>query len=367
MIRVQAPGFPRHDPWGSIRHMFKGIDLYSDTATKPTPGMRKAMLEAEVGDEQKGEDPTTLALEEKVADLLGKGQSLFFPSATMANEVAIQLLCEPGDEIMAAETSHVFFAEAGGPAVHSRVLARPISSDDGTFPGEDVRKYYRWSQGLSSPISKLVCVENTTNMGGGVPWPGEKLDSVLATCRELNLKTHLDGARLFNAVVASGLSPAEIASRFDTVTLCLSKGLGCPAGALLAFEKGVFPKVRRLKLLMGGALRQSGILAAAGLYALTHHVGRLAEDHHNAGELAVGLGEFPQIQVENSSPRTNMIYFRWMAPSCTPAQFAERCAQRGLRFSRVGENRFRAVTHLDIKSEDIDRALQIISGLCREL
>lgn len=347
--------------------MFKGIDLYSDTVTKPTPGMRKAMLEAEVGDEQKGEDPTTLALEEKVAALLGKEQSLFFPSATMANEVAIQLLCEPGDELMAAETSHIFFAETGGPAVHARALARPIGSDDGTFPGEAVRKYYRWSQGSNSPISKLVCVENTTNMGGGVPWPKEKLDSVLATCGELNLKTHLDGARLFNAVVASGLSPAEIASRFDTVTLCLSKGLGCPAGALLAFDKGAFPKVRRLKQLMGGSLRQSGILASAGLYALQHHVSRLAEDHRNAAVLANGLCEFPQIQVENSPPPTNMIYFRWTAPSFTPAQFSGRCVERGLRFSRVGENRFRAVTHLDIKAEDIDRTLQIVNGLCREL
>ncbi len=344
--------------------MFKGIDLYSDTLTKPTDAMRKMMADADVGDEQKGEDPTTLALEEKVARLLGKSAARFFPSATMANEVAIRLHCEHGDELIAYEHSHVLFAEVGGPAVHAGVQAKPIKTSTGIFTAEDVRNAYRSIKGAHYPITKLVAVENTTNMGGGCAWSTDEMDSVIGAAKELKLKTHLDGARLFNAAVKEGYAPQRVASQFDTVTLCLSKGLGCPVGALLAFDENHLEKVRRLKQLMGGAMRQSGILAAAGIYALDNHIERLRDDHDNAYRFAKRIKEeIPSLEVENYPPATNMVFFRLLASSFTPEQFLHRCEKSGVRFSHADANRFRAVTHLDISRSDIDGAIDIIKAV----
>ncbi len=344
--------------------VFKGIDLFSDTVTRPSIAMKKAMLAAEVGDEQKGEDPTTRQLEEMMAELLGHSAALFFPSATMANEIAIRLLCERGDELIAAENCHLFLAETGGPAVHAAVMCRPIASATGIFSGSDVRMKYRWTKGPHYPRSKLLSVENTTNMGGGIAWSMEQLDAVLLAAKELNLKTHLDGSRLFNAVIKSKQSASQLASRFDTATICLSKGLGCPLGAILAFPKERYEEVRRLKQLMGGALRQSGILAAAGIYALQNNVERLHEDHTNAERLALRLSnEISAIEVENNPPSTNMVFFHWKGKNMTSTQFNHACIQHGLRFSHVGENRFRAVTHLDISRENIEEAIEIIKKI----
>lgn len=344
--------------------MFKGIDLFSDTVTRPSSAMKKAMMNAELGDEQKGEDPTTCKLEETVAELLGHETALFFPSATMANEVAIRLHCEPGDELIAAANCHLFFAEAGGPAVHAGALAKPIYTQDGIFTGEEVRHLYMWPKGPHYPLTKLVSVENTTNMGGGVAWSVQQLESVWSAIKDLGLKSHLDGARFFNAQIQSKLSPQTLASRFDTVTICFSKGLGCPMGAVLAFPKAQYAKVRRLKQLMGGAMRQSGILAAAGLYALANNIERLAEDHANARLLAEKLCDaIPQIKVENPQPSTNMVFFTWHSDRMTPAQFLASCLQKGLRFSQSGENRFRAVTHLDVKRQDIEKAVGIVRDI----
>ncbi len=341
--------------------MFKGVDLYSDTLTKPTDEMRKVIANADVGDEQKCEDPTTLALEKKVARLLGKSSAVFFPSATMANEVAIRLHCEPGDELIAYDRSHILFAEAGGPAVHAGVLAKPLKTPTGIFSAEDVHKAYRSIKGAHYPITRLVAIENTTNIAGGYAWSIDQVDSVMNAARELNLKTHLDGARLFNAVIKEGYSPERVASQFDTVTLCLSKGLGCPVGALLAFDENRFEKVRRLKQLMGGAMRQSGILAAAGIYALDHHVERLRDDHNNARRFAQRVKEeIPILEIENYPPSTNMIFFRLADSHIAPEQFLGNCERSGVRLSRIDENRFRAVTHLDVSQEDIDRAIDII-------
>ncbi len=206
---------------------------------------------------------------------------------------------------------------------------------------------------------KLVSVENTTNMGGGIAWGREELSSVVNTCRGLGIKLHLDGARLFNASVKTGMKPSEIAAGFDTVTICLSKGLGCPTGALLAFPKVKWPEVRRLKQQMGGSMRQSGMLAAAGLYALDNHVARLEEDHLHARRLADLLSPIEWIRVENSNPSTNMVYFQWQGKMATE-DFLKACEQRGLRFSPVGGNRIRAVTSLEVNSSDIDKAAQII-------
>lgn len=346
--------------------MFKGIDFYSDTVTRPTAEMRRAIITAEVGDEQKGEDPTTLRLEEKVAELLGHSAAMFFPSATMANEVAIRLLCERGDELIAAQNSHLFIAEGGGPAIHSGVMVKPIRTRDGLFSASDVREAFHWAVGPHYPRSRLLSLENTTNMGGGVAWPIQQIKEVIATAKELGLSCHMDGARLMNAAVALKISPKEIAHDFDTVTLCLSKGLGCPAGALLTFDREHYTKVRRIKQWMGGALRQSGILAAAGLYALENHVDRLIEDHKNAKALAVGLSQFaPSLVVENTEPSTNMVYFQWRGEHLSIEQFISQCIEWGVRVSQVGPSRLRAVTHLDIRPEDIEKALKIFQTVCK--
>jgi threonine aldolase len=343
--------------------MFKGIDLFSDTLTQPTAAMKQAMIEAPLGDEQKGEDPTTRALEEKVAKLLGQEAALFFPSATMANEIAIRLHCEPGDELIAAENCHLFIAEAGGPAIHSGVMTRPIATETGVFTAEMLKNTYRRLRGPHYPISKLVSIENTTNMGGGIAWDMTTLKAVLNMAKQLQLKIHLDGARLFNAVIKTGVKPAEITSEFDSVTLCLSKGLGCPVGAVLTFKQEHFAKVRRLKQLYGGALRQSGMLTAAGLYALDHHVERLAEDHANTARLAARLAEIPSIVVENNPPSTNMVFFKCRHTKMAPAEFNEQCLAKGVRFSQVDDNRFRAVVHLNIAEQDIDKAVELVKSV----
>lgn len=350
--------------------MFQGIDLHSDTQTRPTAQMLKAMTDAEVGDEQMGEDPTTLLLEEKVAELTGKTAAFFFPSATMANQIALKIHCEPGDEILGSDSCHLFTAEAGGPAIHSGLMARPIPTPTGIFSGEDLRKHYRLSTGPHYPVSQLVTVENTTNTGGGLAWTQEELNSILDAAKDLGLKTHLDGARLFNAVIKSGLSPKSIAGRFDSVTVCLSKGLGCAVGAVLAFDRIHRVKVRRWKQLFGGALRQSGILAAAGLYALENHVHRLAEDHENAAFLREGLQDVPHLFVENHPHSTNMVYFSWIGKHATYEQFQKKCADEGVRFSHVPNThvgRFRAVTHLNLSKSDIEKALKIIRKVCNDL
>ncbi len=347
--------------------MFKGIDLFSDTVTQPSRAMKEAMMNAELGDEQKGEDPTTHALEEMAADLLGKEAAMFFPSATMANEIAIRLFCEPGDELIAAETCHLFFAEAGGPAIHAGAMARPIHSPTGIFSAKELRDTYRWSKGPHYPISKMLSIENTTNVGGGHAWPLEQLDDVMHAAKELQLKTHLDGSRLFNAVVKTATTAKRIANNFDAVTLCLSKGLGCPIGAILAYPAKDFVKVRRLKQIFGGAMRQSGILAAAGIYALQNNIDRLAEDHANAALLAQRMhNEITEIRVENSNPSTNMVFFEWHDEKIPPNEFLQRCINHGVRFSHFGEKRFRAVTHRQITQKDINTVMETLKEICLE-
>ena len=347
--------------------MFKGIDFYSDTVTKPTGPMLRAMVEAEVGDEQMGEDPTTLALEKKTAELLGLSAALFLPSSTMANQIALQLHCARGEELLAAENCHLFFAEAGGPAIHAGVMVRPIPTPTGIFTADQVRKTFRHKIGPHYPVSKLLSIENTTNMGGGLAWSKEELDSVLDVANELGLKTHLDGSRLFNAVVKMELSPKEIASRFDTVTVCLSKGLGCAMGALLGFDKKHYVTVRRLKQLMGGSLRQSGILAAAGLYAFENHIHRIKEDHANATFFAQELESIKHLSVEKNPHGTNMVFFHWVSSGISDRDFLRLCIEQGVRFSHVDHNRFRAVTHLNLSRSDIEKAMKTVRGICNEI
>lgn len=344
--------------------MAKKIELTSDTVTRPSAAMRQAIAQAEVGNEQEiGGDPTTLLLEQKVAELLGFSSALFFPSATMANQVALRLHCAPGEVLYAADSAHLFLYEAGGPAINASVLAHPLPTQNGIFLAQTLRNAYRPIESPHSPIPRLVSVENPTNQGGGVAWPMETLKGVVQTAKELSLKLHLDGSRLFNAVTTLGVSAAEICRGFDTVTLCLSKGLGCPVGAVLAFDAPLFSKVRRHKQIMGGALRQSGILAAAGLYALDNNISRLHVDHENAKRFAEGLTAVPNIQVENRVPSTNMVFFLWKGNAFTAEEFSQKCQAAGVSFSKVGPLRFRAVTHLDISTEDIDRALTIVKEI----
>ncbi len=341
--------------------MFNGIDYYSDTVTRPSRAMRDAMANASVGDEQMGEDPTTLQLETKLAEMLGKGCAMFLPSATMANQIAVRLHCQPGDELIADSDCHLFLAEGGGVAANSGVQARPVVTKNGIFTSDDVLNQYRYSKGPHYPLSRLVSIENTTNMGGGVAWPMETLNAVVKTAHSLELKAHLDGARLFHAVSKLQVKPALITSQFDTVTVCLSKGLGCPVGAVIAYDKDQYPRVRRLKQLMGGAMRQSGMLAAAGLYALENNLQRMHEDHENACLLAFALGEaMPHIEVETSQPSTNMVFFKWKHPKVTDKEFMKEITKHNVRFSLVGKNRFRCVLHLDISKADVEKSVKII-------
>lgn len=343
--------------------MFKGIDLSSDTATKPSKAMLTAMMNAEVGDEQKSEDPTTKQLEELVADMFGFTQALFFPSATMANEIALRHFCDRGDDLIAAQNCHLFMAETGGPAVHANVMCKPIPTETGIFTAESIRKQFNYLDHPNFPISKLVSVENTSNFGGGIPWSKEELKNVIDCADEHGLKKHMDGSRVFNASVKTNLSVDVIADGFDAVTLCLSKGLGCPTGALLIFDKIHYPAIRRLKQLMGGSMRQSGILAAAGIYALKNNIARLADDHDNANQLANRLANIPNIRVLNNPPATNIIYFELNLTKIIPESFDQACIGKGVRFSMIAPNKFRAITHLDISNRDIKKTAEIVSEI----
>ena len=333
------------------------IDLRSDTATRPTDGMRAAIAAAAVGDEQKREDPTVNELEDRGAALLGQEAAVYLPTATMANQIALRLHTEPGDELLGEENCHVFISELGGPAVHSGAVTRGLPGVAGRFTPEQVRAAYR-TPAIHSPRTRLVWVENSHNASGGRVWPLAEIDELRATCDELDLRFHLDGARLLNAAVASGEEAATIGRRFDTVTLCLSKGLGCPLGALVAGSAEAMARARRFKHLFGGAMRQAGIVAAAGVYALDHHLDRLADDHERAKRLAVGLAE-AGLAVDPDRVETNFVQLD-VAP-LTPAEAMARLAEHGVGLSTtIHPTLLRAVTHLDVDDDDIDRALELI-------
>ncbi len=338
--------------------MFQGIDLYSDTMTRPSEAMKRAMFQAPLGDEQIGEDPTTRELEHRVAALLGKECALFLPSATMANQIALLLHCNRGEELIAAENAHIFFAEAGGPALWAGVLARPIETPTGIFTGAQVRAKASVRLSYNSPITRAVALENTTNWGGGRVWQLSQLQDVWSTCDELNLACHLDGSRLFNAATAAGEKPSAMVAGFDTVTLCFSKGLGCAAGAALAFESRHWDTIRRWKQAMGGSFRQSGILSAGALFGLENNLPRLHEDHAHARKLAEGLEGLEGLTIENPEPDSNMVFYRLTHPRLSVDSWTEQCAQRGFRFSVFGPDRFRAVTHLGVSNKDIETVIR---------
>ena len=340
--------------------MLRVIDLRSDTATRPTPAMRAAIAAAEVGDEQRGEDPTVRALERLAAEFLGQAAAVYVPTATMANQIALRILTQPGDELLAEENAHVLINEQGAPAALSGLVMRGLPGRDGRFSPEQVREAIRdWRSG-HMPVTRLVCVEDTHNSSGGRVWPLDELQALTETASELDLRLHLDGARLVNAAVAQGVAPAEIGRRFDTVTLCLSKGLGCPLGALVAGSEDLMVKARRAKHLFGGAMRQAGIVAAAGLHALDHHVDRIADDHARARRLAEGLAA-AGLPIDLEQVETNFVHVDVAPLGLTRTEARQRLDAAGVGLSSTVRPRvLRAVTHLDVSDEDVDRAIELI-------
>ncbi len=336
------------------------INLFSDTQTRPTPAMRQAIARAEVGDEQSFDDPSVNALCERVAALLGKEAAVFLPSGTMCNEIAIQVHCRPGDEVIAEASSHILNFEGGGPAALSGVQISALPGRRGIYSAEQARAAIRPGHRYA-PRSALLEIENTANMGGGAVWPLDEIRAVTEVARAHGLATHLDGARLANAAVASGISAADYARNFDSAWIDLSKGLGCPVGAVLAGSSSFIDAAWRWKQRMGGALRQAGILAAAGLYALDHHWDRLAEDHAHAALLADALADVKGLSVEPCE--TNILFFGVEGTGLGAHDIAARAEAAGLRIGALGASRMRAVTHLDVGREDCEHAARILAEI----
>jgi threonine aldolase len=339
------------------------IDLRSDTVTQPTPGMRQAIAEAAVGDEQKREDPSVLELERRVAELLGQEAAVFVPTATMANQIALKLHGRPGDVLLAEEHSHVVVYEYGGAAAHAGLVTRGLPGDGGRLSVEQVRVAAAPSTKIADQRATVLSLEDTHNNAGGRVWPLDELAELVAAARELGLAVHLDGARLLNATAAQNVRPAEIAGRFDTVTLCLSKGLGCPLGALLAGSQELIDRAWREKHLFGGAMRQAGIVAAAGVYALDHHVERLAEDNARARRLAENLVA-AGVPVDLERVETNFVQIDLSELGLDRAEALARLLESGVGLSgTIHPTVVRAVTHLEITDEHVDRASGLIANV----
>jgi threonine aldolase len=350
---VHAPNRP---PAGSppVR-----INLYSDTQTKPTPAMKAAMMEAEVGDEQHGDDPTVHALCDKMAALMGKEAAMFLPSGTMCNVIAILTHCKKGDEVLAHETSHILHSEGGTHAALTGVQILPLKGPKGQFTADDVRAAIR-PKTRYAPPQQLLEVEQTANIGGGTVWSLQRLTEVTDVARAQGWNTHMDGARLMNACVAAGVSPAEMVAGFDSVWLDFTKGLGAPLGAVLCGSSEFIGQAWRWKQRLGGSMRQAGICAAAAIYSLDHHVERLAEDHANAKALARGLRQLPGVVVEE--PETNLVFFDINGTGVAMDVFQDKLRAQGIMISGLG-GRVRACTHLDVTAPMIDEALSSIRAV----
>ena len=334
------------------------VDLFSDTVTRPTAPMRRFMCEAEVGDEQQREDPTVNLLQDMVADILGKESALFLPSGTMCNQVAFAVHCRAGDEILLQELAHPLLYEAGGAAALVGAVLRPLAGPGGLYTGRQVAEAIRPAVHFM-PRTRAVSVEQTSASIGGVCWPLRQIEEVCATAHAGGLVAHMDGARLFNAVVASGTAARAFAAHFDSLWIDLSKGLGAPIGAVLAGSRDFIEEAWRFKQRFGGAMRQAGIIAAAGVFALRHHVDRLAEDHERARRLAHGLAEVPGLALNPERVETNIVIFDVSRTGLSGDAFASRTlSSHGVRFSVLGPTTVRAVTHLDIPPDGIGRALE---------
>jgi threonine aldolase len=341
------------------------VDLFSDTVTRPTEPMRRFMCAAEVGDEQQREDPTVNLLQDTVAELLGKEAALFLPSGTMCNQVAFAVHCRAGDEILLQELAHPLLYEVGGATAMVGALLRPLPGPRGQFTADQVRDAIR-PPAYYMPRTRALSVEQTSNVTGGVCWPLERIEEVCAVAHDGGLVTHMDGARLFNAVVATGVPARQFAASFDSVWIDLSKGLGAPVGAVLAGSGAFIEEAWRYKQRFGGAMRQAGIIAAAGVYALRHHIDRLAEDHERARQLARGLAELRGVAIDLERVETNIVIFDVSGTGLSGDDFAGRTlASHGVRFSVLGPTMVRAVTHLDIPPDGISRALEAAQAALR--
>lgn len=339
------------------------IDLRSDTVTKPSPAMRKAIAEAEVGDDVLGDDPTIQRLERRCAELFGKAAAVFVPTGTMANAVSIRATCEHGDEIICDDTTHSYNYETAAPAALCGVSLRLIDGKRGIFTGDDVRRNVR-ADSIHFPRSRMVIIENTNNRGGGAIWPLENIDSVREACQEHGFWLHLDGARLMNACVATGKTPTEYTKHFDSLSMCFSKGLGAPVGSIVAGPDEFITRCRRFRKMFGGVMRQSGILAAAALYGLDHNIARLAEDHANARLLADAIAALDGLDLDPTTVQTNIVIFRVEPQRGSAADLAARLGDRGVRVIPTGPDTIRAVTHLDVSRDDIEHAISVFREVC---
>ena len=338
------------------------IDLRSDTVTRPTAAMWEAMRAAPLGDDVLGDEPTVQALEAKVATLLGKEAALFVPSGTMANQLAIRCHCEGGDEIIAHRESHIIHYETGAPAAVSGCMIQPLDGPFGRFDAEAVNTAVR-NRDIHSPKSRLVVVENTHNRGGGSVWPLAQFRQVADAARANQLSVHLDGARLWNASVAAGYSPHDFAAPADTVSVCFSKGLGAPVGSALAGPADLIARARRFRKMLGGGMRQSGLLAAAAIYALDHHVQRLSEDHARARALGAAIATIPHVTVEPpaNAIESNMVFFTVAQAAGDARSLCQRLRALGVDMIPMGPHRIRAVMHLDVPSDVVERAATAIA------
>lgn len=334
------------------------IDLRSDTVTRPTEGMRRAMATADVGDDVYGEDPTARRLEERAAEVLGHERALFVSSGTMGNQIALMLHCRRGDEVIVGENAHCKIYESGAAGALAGVQLS-VAGSGGTFTVEEMEALIHPRDALHMPRTRLVAIENTHNRAGGLVWPAAQLEAVCARARELGLATHLDGARVWNAAVALGRPPAELAAPFDTVSACFSKGLGAPVGSVLAGSAEAIREALRIRKMLGGGMRQVGVLCAAALYAMEHHLPRIAEDHANARRLADGLAGLDGVVVE--PPSTNIVNLE----VADAHAFVARAREAGVLLNAMSRRTVRAVTHLDVGSDAIARAVGALVEVAR--
>jgi len=338
------------------------IDLRSDTVTKPSPDMREAMARAEVGDDVYGEDPTVNLLQERVAELHGKEAALFVPSGTMSNQIAIKCHTQPGDEIICEYESHIYTYEASGAAFNSLVMPRPVKGHYGVMALTDVIKAIRPDNIHAGP-TRLIEVENTHNRAGGTIYPLEEIQRLAEVADERHIPMHLDGARIMNAVVSTGTAPVEWAKYFDSVSLCLSKGLGAPVGSVLSGSSSFIKKALRIRKILGGAMRQVGILAAAGLYAIDHNIQRLADDHANARLLAEGLSKIDGLYIDPQQEQTNMDMIYNRHPHLSTGEMVQKLLAAGIGLNAVDNERMRAVTHLDVNRDQMVETVEVFKKI----
>ena len=338
------------------------VDLRSDTVTQPTAAMREAMVNAAVGDDVLGDDQTVIQLQDMLAEMLGKEAALFVPSGTMSNAIAIRAHTSPGDEIITETASHIYVYEGGGYAALSGCSVALVPGNSGIMEPEDVEKAIRKQEGSLGhyPNGSLVCVENTANRGGGTCYPQEKLDKIAKIAHENGCAAHIDGARLFNACVATGTSPSRMVREYDSISICLSKGLGTPVGSVLVGSSEIISKAHRWRKMFGGGMRQAGVLAACGIYALENHVERLEEDHRRAKHLAESVNSINGFSVNLDSVETNMVYIEG---DIGAKKILEKLAKQGIDVLEVGPSAVRAVVHLHITDEDIERTIQAFQNL----